>query len=78
MPEQLKPVEVPECVLHIWDWFAQMSPKRTNGMGVAPITSLEIEAWCRLHEVQITPFEVQALEAIDSTYVSSSDKVQKK
>ena len=78
MPEQLEPVEVPDCAIHIWGWFAKLSPKRLMGMGIGPISSLEIEAWCRLHAVSMSPFEVLAIEAIDAVYVASSNKEKKK
>ena len=78
MPEQLEPVEVPDCAMHIWGWFARLSAKRVVGMGVGPISSMEKEAWCRLHSVSMSPFEVLAIEAIDAVYVASSNKEKKK
>ena len=73
LPEQLQNLtELPDCIRHVWVWFTRLSSKRVNGMAVGPIASLEIEAWCRLNAIAITPFEVSALEALDAIYISQS------
>ena len=73
LPEQLQNLtELPSCVRYIWAWFTRLSAKRVNGMAVGPISCLEIEAWCRLNALVITPFEFTAIEALDAVYVNQS------
>lgn len=45
-------------------------------MGVGPITHVEIKAWTDLKRIDITPYEVDALRAIDKEYLiyQNSDK----
>ena len=75
LPEQLQDLtELPDCIRHVWVWFTRLSSKRVNGMAVGPIASLEIEAWCRLNAIAITPFEVHALEALDNVYMNQQSK----
>ena len=74
MQDELVPVDVHPCVMHIWEWFTKLSHKRTVGMSAGPIASLEIEAWCRLHDVVMSPFEVRAIEALDLVYLQASAK----
>ena len=76
-PEQLAVDELPDCIAHVWLWFCQLSPKRAVGMAAGPIASLEIEAWARLHRIEMTPFEVTALEALDTVYLQAQAKEQK-
>ena len=75
LPEQLQDLaELPECLAHVWVWFTRLSSKRVNGMAVGPIQSLEIEAWCRQHDLTMTPFEVRALETLDTLYIQHQSK----
>lgn len=76
-PEQLVLVELPDCIAHVWRWFCRLSPKRNVGMATGPLASVEIEAWARLHQIEMTPFEVSALEALDSAFLQEQWKEKK-
>lgn len=77
MPElQYEPI-APEAQ-YLWSWFAELSNARGNsGFGPSPITYLEIQAWAALKQISIEVFEVNALKALDSVYLNSSNKEKK-
>jgi hypothetical protein len=55
----------------LWDVFVELQSERESGMngaGRIPLTS--IEAWCRLNNVQLTPWEVSTLKAMDGAVLS--------
>lgn len=57
---------LPPFLVVLWETFIALSRKRTHGMGTNPISSLEIESWCRLHQVELSPWEVEIIEALDA------------
>ncbi len=67
----LRPVECPDEVKYLWEYFLSMSRRRTsNGFGPNPIPDEGVEAWARRHRIQLQSFENQALDAIESMYLS--------
>lgn len=62
---------LPACLQILWDTFLSLNRKRTHGMGANPISSLEIESWCRLHRIDLLPWEVETIEAIDDAVMSA-------
>lgn len=68
---------LPLCVAYLWQVFLQLHRKRTSGMGANPISILEIDAWCRLNAVQLTPWELDTLDAIDSAVLNQWAKDKK-
>lgn len=57
---------LPSAIAPLWEAFVALSATRGAAFeGVAPITCLEIEAWCRLHAVRLSPWEVETLLAVD-------------
>lgn len=69
LPEQLKPIDVPEEILYIWEWFCELSNNRRTGFsGIEPITYQDILAWVTLTRIPITPWEVDTLLKIDTLY----------
>lgn len=43
---------------------------RPSGMGPSAIPLAEIEAWCRINRVQLTPWELSAIRAMDSAVLA--------
>lgn len=77
-PEGLIAPEFPEQLRHVWEWFSQLQGARVNyGFGVAPITYTEMNAWCSMHRIQITPDEVDILKRVDALYLSEVRKKDK-
>lgn|GEM_PF-1414742 len=62
----MKPGEVIEPALpgdcaHVWQWFSDLLLTRQIGMGDNPITYSEIDAYCRLTDTRMEPWEARAL-----------------
>lgn len=43
-------------------------------MGPAPITYLDIDAWCRLRRVRLTGWELELLVALDGTWLAAQSE----
>lgn len=67
--------ETPDVVLcpveveHVWDWYVELDSTRNSGFDIGPVTFAEIESWSRLMKIEVSPFEVQSLRAIDKAYI---------
>ena len=51
---------------HVWEAFVELSSTRQSGMGVGPITYLEIEAYRRQTLADLTAWEVKLLRRLDN------------
>lgn len=70
---------VPACLEHVWQVFWQLNATRGAGMnGPAPICYSEIEAYMRLTDTKLYPFEVNIIKDMDKTYLSSVNEKTKK
>ncbi|WP_156362721.1 phage tail assembly chaperone [Rubellimicrobium mesophilum] len=64
-------VRVPEAGEILWQAFLELDATRHVGdAGPAPITFLEIEAWCRLKGVPFQPHHIETLRAMDAALVA--------
>jgi hypothetical protein len=72
VPDDAQPLELPAALAYLWRWFLDLSNARSGtGFGPAPITQLDLLAWCALHEVRLLPFELEAIRALDFLYLSA-------
>lgn len=55
----------PDIVAYVWRWFTELDSARQIGMGINPLSHTEIEAWARLNRINLTPFEVRCIRALD-------------
>ncbi|MEJ7929844.1 hypothetical protein WG922_07660 [Ramlibacter sp. AN1015] len=85
MSSELKEVEVPAQVRHLLYLFDRLSSKRKTQVvaslgGAAlipePISSLELEAHCRLYQLQLTPWEAETIDEMDLAYREESAKLR--
>lgn len=66
MVPQLDAPEIPECVEFLLSIYIELAACRGgSGFGVNPITHLDILAWSHLNRIELTPWEVDALLAMD-------------
>jgi hypothetical protein len=67
-------LEVPPCpaeLAHVVAWYYELAGGRaTGGFGVSGLPYAEIDAWSRLMQVALTPFEVHVLRRIDQAFVA--------
>ena len=67
---------LPDSLAQLWQVFLELNTFRTAGMGANPISILEIDAWCRLNQVQLTPWELACIKAVDSAVMSEWAKAK--
>ena len=85
-PEQLQPVDCPEAVRYLWEYFRSMNIRRaSSGFGSImhegagrrnPISHGEMESWARRNRFTLEPFEEQALDALEMMYLQHQPKGQ--
>lgn len=70
-PVALDAPEFPPGVEPLWGAYLELrAAAGSAGFGPARISHVEMEAWARLHGVQLSPWEVETLFAIDGEVVS--------
>jgi len=62
-------VEIPHQLLHVWDWFWELSARRRSGPEA--LTFADIGEWSRLRQVDLQPIEVEFLMAMDDAYLKA-------
>lgn len=61
-----KPVKVPAAGEQIWHWFRELDCQREGtGFGVNPIGFRSIAAWAALREINLLPWQIDAIIAMD-------------
>lgn len=59
---------------HVWGWFKDLLETRQTGMADNPITFLEIDAYQRLTETRMRPWEVKAIVKMYWSYRMATTK----
>lgn len=68
-------VRIPPEGRPLWDVFAQLSASRpSGGFGPSPIGPSDMQAWCTLRGVQLTPWEADTLSAMDAALIAAAAK----
>lgn len=57
---------LPWCLRGLWSHFKVLSGTRAAGMGISPISFTEIQSWCWLNGIQLNPWEVDMVLAMDN------------
>lgn len=57
---------LPVCLKPLWELFIEISHTRVSGMAANAIAPTEIEAWCRMSGVELSPWEFATVLAIDA------------
>lgn len=66
------PVLPPVEAQHIVAWLHQLGWCMPSGMGIGPLPATEIEAWARLSQTPLDPWEFAAIRAGSSAYASQA------
>lgn len=77
-PEQLNHPPIPYELSYIWDWWVDLQKTRPIGMGEGHITYSEIMNWSTLLKINVDPFEVRCIMALDSAYLGCRIKQQER
>lgn len=59
---------------YLLDYFWQVGPVQSGGMGPAPISYQEICAWQSLMGIVLQPWEVRALRRLSIEHISTGQK----
>lgn len=63
--------ELPLAGRHVWQWFVELHNVRGgNGFGPMPVGYRDIRDWAALSGVEIEPWELRAIIAIDRTFLA--------
>jgi len=74
-PPQLEPVEAPESILYLWQYFCDLAGGRDYGeAGPKPIFWGDIKAWSELTRTNLAAWEVDVLKALDRIYLTEALK----
>ena len=71
MPELHGP-ELPAEAERVWGWFVRLNSTRPSGMGASGIAETEIAAFFRNRRLSPMQWEIDAITALDSVYLSNS------
>ena len=78
MPDQLNHQPIPYELEYIWGWWLVLHKTRPCGMAEGHITYTEIYHWSRLLKINVDPFEVRCIMAVDSAYITCRSEQQQR
>lgn len=67
----------PRAVMVLWETFLLLAATRRSGMSAHPLTMNDIEAYCRMANIQLTPWELETLIALDAVAMTAAVKNRK-
>lgn len=66
-----------ECA-YVWTWHLEMSARRGMGFnGAEAITWQDMRAWAELHQLELTPFELECLGGLEGAFFKAREKKAK-
>ena len=69
-PWALQGPEFPELLEHVWAAFLLLNQTRGQGFnGPLPISHQEIDAWKRMTDNKLLPWEINAVKRLDAVYL---------
>lgn len=71
-------IEVPRSVEQLWEVFMSWALQRRSGMSLHSLTFTDIDAWCRLYGVCLTPWELDTLLELDAVTVRVAGENQRR
>lgn len=63
--EGINSAEFPDVLYDLWHWFLDLNAARGGGMGPAPITYLDLNAYASLHRLRFEGWELAAIRRLD-------------
>lgn len=67
----------PEPLKYLWGAYQELAAARQSGMGLSPIGFGDIDAYARLCDMRLEPWEVRVIRRVDVAFITtvSSDGV---
>lgn len=79
VPKELEELaELPESMRYVWKYFLDLNRKRSNGMGLGPITYSEMLAYFTLNRIAFDEAEIQLLDLLDGIALEHFSEENKK
>lgn len=73
--EERQPPELPLDFAHVWNAFIELHQARgSSGFGPDPISHLEIAAYRAVTGIDLSPWEVKVIRALDTVYIETSSQ----
>lgn len=69
---QLAGPDLPAPIAYVLEWFDEVGPCLSSGMGPVPLTFAEIGAWADLRRIALAPWEAQALRLLSEVFCEVS------
>lgn len=71
VPQALVEVpELPASGVMVWRWYIDLaSARRSSGFGAASLAWADVEAYFRLKRIVPEPWEIEAIQALDATFL---------
>lgn len=77
LQEQGREPKLPEVACsYLLDCFFEVGPAQSGGMGQAPLSFQEIDAWSRLTGRSVSPFEALTLRRMSMAWVAESARAE--
>lgn len=71
-------ITMPECdAIYLVEYLFEVGPVISGGMGDAPISHLELDAWQRNTGIELQSWEVRAMHRLSIEYLSESQAAVK-
>ena len=65
----------PDIASYVWAAFLSLHDGRTYGMsGPNPISYDIIKAWCDLYGVELNPWEIDTIKALDNLWIKTTSE----
>jgi hypothetical protein len=65
----------PTELAYLWRTFGRLSNRRgSNGFGPLPIGWPDLDAFSRMSQVKLQPWEIEIIEDLDALYLSGASK----
>lgn len=61
---------------HIVEWLIEMGITEATGMGPAPLSWREIEAWQRASAIELSPWEASLIRKLSIAYIGEGAKAE--
>ena len=77
-PKELDTGKMPDCLMHVWNWFLQLNSQRTNnGFGINPITNQEMWFFFQLEGIEPESWELDLIRKFDRVALENQSKKPK-
>jgi hypothetical protein len=71
--EELRGPPFPSELAYLWKIFGRLSNRRSMGFAASPIGWADIDAFCRLSQTKLQPWEIEIIEDLDALYLANPE-----